>query len=196
MRFSSDKRIPISAAIPQLYINPLDQKRVEYFFKKMPHLIEEGYKNGCYRFCRIVLGIIRKAISTGNPPPGAGVSWAPLSAKSLELYQRWGHSKTHPWYVLGEMLRQVNIFVNNHQRFYVGMPRGVMATHPNPKHRGQKYTLATIASYLEAGGDHYPPRPLFNPAFKSAGGKERLTKFVVEDLRKLFRKYGYNPYKK
>lgn len=186
----------LSYLIPEIYVKPLDQRRLEIFFQRFPHLVEQAYEKATHRFAVILLGIIRKAISTGMPPPGGGASWAPLTEGTIKNYTKWGHGRAHPWYVLGQMRREINIFKSNKKRVYVGFPRGVTATHPNPNSRSKsRPSLATLAASLESDTDHRSGRPLFNPAFKSAGGYERIQKFIIQELKKVFRKYGYNPYK-
>lgn len=191
--FNTPKRISLNALLPEVYINPLDQKRLEYFMQKFPQMVTSAYDQAAFRFARQVLAIVRKAISTGMPPPGGGVSWAPLAASTMKNYTRWGHSNAHPWYVLGQMLREVNIQRNNKNRYYVGFPRGVAAKNPNPNGKGKRPSLSALAKMLESGNDYRPGRPLFNPAFKSAGGKPRLQKFMVEELKKAFRSSSLNP---
>lgn len=185
MQFGRLDRIPIEVAIPEVYINPADIARLEDYLRKAPNFIREAYDRACFRFARQVLAIVRKAIRTGVPPPGGGVNWKPLSEKTIKAYTRWGHPNAHPWYVIGQMSREVNIFKSNKNRSYVGFPRGMTARHPNPNYkRGNRPTLAALANFLENQHDVHYPRPLFNPAFKSAGGKERLSKFVVQDIRR------------
>lgn len=200
MLFKGPSRLSINTSaaslIPEVYVRPLDQRRIEIFFQRFPHLVEQAYDQACFRFARQILGIIRTALRTGMPPPGGGVSWAPLQPKTIYAYTKWGHPNAHPWYVLGQMLREINIQRNNRHRYFVGFPPGITAVHPNPNSKSKKRpTLAQLAATLESTTDYRAGRPLFNPAFKSAGGYERLQKFVVQELKRVFRKYGYNPYK-
>lgn len=195
--FDKPKRIPLEAVLPQVYVNPLDQRRLEIFMQRFPQMVNQAYDQASYRFARQLLGIIRKSLSTGLPPPGGGVSWAPLAPNTLKMYSRWGHENSHPWYVLGQMRREINIFKNNRGRYYVGFPRGVTARHPNPDNKSKRRpTLAALAQMLESSTDYRLGRPLFNPAFKSAGGKKRLQKFMVEELKNAFRKSSLNPLRK
>lgn len=194
--FNKPRRIPLEACLPQVYVNPLDQRRLEYFMQKMPHLVQQAYDQATFRFARQLLGVIRRALRTGIPPPGGGVSWQPLAERTIKMYTKWGHQNAHPWYVMGQMLREINIFKNNKRRMYVGFPRGVTARHPNPNYKGKSPSLSYLALILESDTDYRPGRPLFNPAFKSVGGKPRLQRFMVQELKKVFRKYGYNPYRK
>lgn len=203
MIFDSPRRLaiksPLSSTellIPQIYVRPLDQRRIEIFLQRFPQTVEQAYEKASMRFATLVLGIIRKALSTGVPPPGGGVSWAPLAPGTLKAYARWGHTKAHPWYVLGQMRREINIFKSSKNRAYVGFPRGITAIHPNRNGRARKRpTLAALAKSLESSTDYRRGRPLFNPAFKSAGGYQRIQKFIIQELKNSFRKYANNPYK-
>lgn len=156
--------------------------------------MRKAYEKGAKRFAEILLQIVKRALATGTPPPGSGVSWKPLSEKTLKAYKSWGYEDAHPWYVIGQMYRRVRIQQSRgrNKTIIVGFPSGVRATHPNKKTRSnlsQRPTLTALAKQLEEGTAKVPPRPLFSPAFKAAGGKARLSRFIVEELRKEFRKY-------
>lgn len=155
--------------------------------------MRKAYEKGARRFGTILLDIVKRAIATGNPPPGSGVSWPPLSEKTKKAYTSWGFPNAHPWYVIGAMHRRVGIFITRGKKaVYVGFPQGVRATHPNKNSRrnlNTRPTLQALAKLLEDGGGRVPPRPLFAPAFRAAGGTQRLNRFIVEELRKEFRKH-------
>lgn len=178
----------------QIYANPRDQKKAEELLRRFPEIMCKAYERGAKRFATILLRIVKTALATGNPPPGSGVSWPPLSPKSKKAYKSWGFPNTHLWYVIGAMYRRVGIQRSRGRKkeFLVGFPQGVRATHPNKNARRNlslRPTLSGLAKLLEEGGGRVPPRPLFGPSFKAAGGKQRLNRFIVEELRKELRKY-------
>lgn len=178
----------------QIYVNPRDQRKAMEFFRRCPEIMRKAYDKGARRFGTILLQIVKTALATGNPPPGSGVSWPPLSPKTLKTYKSWGHEGAHPWYVIGQMYRRVGVFATRQKKnVYVGFPQGVKAVHPG-NIRGNlnsRFTLKKLAIILEHGAGRMPARPLFKPAFKAAGGKQRLNRFIVEELRKEFRKYTH-----
>lgn len=178
----------------QIYVDPVQQRRAMKLIEAMPEIMQRAYERGAQRFGKLVLQIVKKAMATGIPPKGA--KWAPLSDKTLKAYKSWGYSGSHPWFLIGQMWRQVNLFTNKrYGTIYVGFKQGLRASHPNPATRanlGNRYTLARLARMLETGdGTPAPPRPLFSPAFKEAGGGARLNKFIVEELRKELKKYNH-----
>lgn len=179
----------------QIYVNPRDQQRALEFFRRCPGIMRKAYEKGTRRFSEHLLRIVKRAIATGNPPPGSGVSWAPLKDSTKKAYKSWGYEGAHPWYVIGQMYKLVGIYTTRQKKnIYVGFHQGVKATHPNRNSRrnlNQRPTLAGLATMLERGTSTTPGRPLFGPSFKAAGGKERLTRFILEELRKEFRKHTH-----
>lgn len=155
-----------------------------------------AYQKGAKRFADILLQIVKRAIATGVPPPGGGASWQPLTDKTKKAYKSWGYENSHPWFLIGQMYRRVGIQQSRgrNKEIIVGFPTGVRATHPNKNSRSNlstRPTLTTLARQLEEGTGKASGRPLFAPAFKAAGGKNRLSRFIVEELRKEFRKYTH-----
>lgn len=177
----------------QIYVNPRDQQKALQFFRRCPEIMRKAYEKGSRRFAKILLDIVKRSLATGNPPPGSGVSWPPLSEKTKKAYKSWGFENTHLWYVIGNMYRRVGIFATRgNKTIYVGFPQGVRATHPNKnaqRNLNTRPTLQALAKLLEKGGGRVPARPLFAPAFKVAGGTSRLNRFIIEELRKEFRKH-------
>lgn len=177
----------------QIYANPRDQRKAEEFLRRCPEVMRKAYEKGARRFATILLRVVKTALATGNPPPGSGVSWPPLSEKTKKAYESWGFPNAHQWYVIGAMYRRVGIFSTRQKKdIYVSFPQGVKATHPNKKTRSnlnQRPTLSSLSAMLETGTNRIPPRPLFAPAFKAVGGKQRLSRFIIEELRKELRKY-------
>lgn len=177
----------------QIYANPQDQRKAEEFFRRCPGIMRKAYEKGAQRFATILLRVVKTALATGNPPPGSGVSWPPLAEGTKKVYASWGFPNAHLWYVIGAMYRRVGIFRTRQKKdIYVGFPQGVRATHPNRKTRSNlnyRPTLSGLSAMLENGTNRIPPRPLFAPAFRAVGGKQRLSRFIIEELRKELRKY-------
>lgn len=178
----------------QIYVNPRDQKKAEELIRRCPEIMRKAYNKGARRFANILLQIIKRSLATGLPPMGSGVSWPPLSEKTKKAYTSWGYPNAHTWYVIGAMYRRVGIFTtrSRKQELRVGFPTGVRATHPNKMTRSnlsKRPTLTSLARMLEQGNDKVPARPLFRPSFKVAGGTDRLSRFIIEELRKELHKY-------
>lgn len=186
------KRLKIEASLPdllpKLYINKGKLAKAQEFFDKMPEHMNSAYEKACNLFAKQILAKVRKAIATGTPPPAPNVSWPPLAPKTLKIYEKWGYDEASPWLLLGQMLQEVNIFKNNRGRYYVGFKPNTKAIQPNPNSTSTKPrpTIAKLANMLERGGDYHPPRPLFNPAYVAAGGKERLENFILRELKNVF----------
>lgn len=175
----------------QIYVDPRMVAKAEKLLREFPEEAYQAYQRGVFRFARQVLAIVRKAFNTGMPPEGSGVSWPPLSPETLKQYEKWGYSTTTPYNLTGQIRKKVNMFKNSRNLTYVGLPRGEVAINPKPKKKGEtegRPTLAKLVSWLEAGSDWAPPRPIFNPAYKAAGGNTRLEKFIIQELRKAVRR--------
>lgn len=181
-------RVPLSLPIPEgVYIQFTGQRRFEYLMSKIPDVMQQAANRGIMRFAKIVLQIVKKSMATGIPP--SGTHWAPLKDRTKELYTKWGYPNAHPWNVMGELHRNVGIF-KNRKNTWIGFPNGVSATNPNPKGQtSNRPTMNKLSKMLEWDGDYHTGRPLWNPAYNAAGGKSRLTRFIVEELREEVNKY-------
>lgn len=186
-------RYPTSYNNPlQIYVNPKAQKKAEELIKACPEILIRAYEKGARRFAKLLVEEIRYCIMTGLPPAGSGVSWPPLSPKTLKTYKSLGFPQAHLWYLTGQMYRRVGIFQTRgrNKEIKVGFPTGVRAFSPQKgKNTQGRPTLTALAAVLEAGTDRVPPRPLFAPAFKAVGGSRRVRKFILEELRKELNKY-------
>lgn len=186
MLFETSKRESIFIPLPslQIYINPSQAARAEYLLKHIPNKMKTAYEKGAMAFAARVLKIVKRAMATGMPPPGSGVSWKPLADKTTRMYDKWGHSNSHPWYVIGEMHNLVNVFKNSRGNYYVGFKTGQKATNPNPNGQTEnRPTLSKLSHILESTGDNHTARPLWQPAYDSAGGKAKLAEILVKELR-------------
>lgn len=186
-------RNPASYKIPlQIYADPKSQRKAEELIRNCPDILRRAYEKGAKRFAEILLREIKRCIMTGLPPAGSGVSWKPLSPRTIRSYKSWGFEGTHPWYLIGQMYRRIGIFQTRSKKreVRVGFPTGVKALPPQKgKNTRGRPTLTALAAVLEAGTNRIPPRPLFAPAFKAVGGSTRVRKFITEELKKELRKY-------
>ena len=87
----------------------------------------------------------------------------------------------------GQYAKSVTV-VKTKNRTFVGLPIGIKKITYTGK--TSRKTLNQIAIMLEYGSrdGNLPPRPLWNPAFKAAGGKAALQKEIRNEVRKEIRK--------
>lgn len=176
----------------QIYVDQKAQKKAEELIRACPEILRRAYEKGARRFANLLVREIKYCLMVGLPPIGSGVSWKPLSPRTIRSYKSWGFESTHLWYLTGQMYRRIGIFQTRrrNKEIRVGFPVGVRANPPQKgKGKGSRPTLSTLAAILEAGTNRIPPRPLFAPAFKVVGGSSRVKKFIVEELRKELNKY-------
>ena len=150
-----------------------------------------GYEAGVNKFTSTILKIVRQAIRTGQAPDGE--YWEPLSPNYIRS------TRKHPIYNLtGTYLRHIGVH-SNRSRTWVGLPG-------NRHYPGKNgITINQIAVILEYGrrgnGDvepdeelgegwgrdsataYMPPRPLWNPAFREAGGYNALYELMLKEIR-------------
>lgn len=176
----------------QIYVTPQAQKKAEELIRRCPEIMRNAYEKGATRFAKILLAEIKHCLMTGMPPAGSGVSWKPLSPRTIKAYKSWKFPEAHLWYLTGQMYRRISIIRTKSKlkEIKVGFPTGVRALSPQKgKNTRGRPTLNALSSMLEAGTNRVPPRPLFVPAYKAVGGQTRLRKFIVEELKKELRKY-------
>lgn len=135
--------------------------------------IQEGYNKGTKRYSDKLLRIIRKAIHSGTPPPGSGITWKPLKKGGHGIY-----------YLTGAFSRAIGIYTYK-SRTLVGMPLG-------KRHYGG-LTYNQLAIILGYGNSRIPARPLFGPAITAAGGTSELKRVLMKEIRSsLIRRTGLN----
>lgn len=153
-------------------------KAIEIWDKLGPSVLS-GYYSGSGKFSRAVLKIVKRVIRDGNPPPGA--YWEPLSPNTLK---RWGEHDIY--YLTGLYYRSVGFFRYKNKTI-VGLPLNSRA-----RSSSGGVALSVLARILEYGtggigggksNGTIPPRPLWNPAFKAAGGLEKLNKEIIRAIR-------------
>ena len=169
----------------EIYVDKAQQARAERLIRDIPSILTKSYENGTRKFGKQLLRILKKCLSTGTPPAGSGVSWPPHSASTVKSL---GEHTLLNW--TGQYRRSVNIY-HQRNRTYVGLPNNVRKI--RKKGKGSKKTLNQIAILLEYGSrdSNLPPRPLWAPAYKVAGGNKSLQKEIRNEIRKQLRKHGF-----
>lgn len=167
----------------RIYVDPVKQRQAERLIAKTPSIMKLGYELGTRKFGNQLLRIVRRSLNNGLPPPGSGVSWPPHSAATLKKYG--AHTLLN---LTGQYARSVTI-VNRKDRTFVGLPPGLKKT--TYFGNTSRKTLNQIAIMLEYGSrdGNLPPRELWRPAYKAAGGADALQKSIRNEVRKELRKY-------
>lgn len=181
-----DQRVSIGMPSYEFVITPEDQKgwnQFQQFLGDMDKIMVPSFERGVNIFAKEVIDIVKNSLGSGKPP--TGTHWDPHSPKTLK---RHNHGQEYPLLNLtGTYHRSVGIF-KDRGRVLVGLPRGVRAS-GGRKGKG-KITLNSLAIILEYGsgvgeakqGTRIPERPLWAPAFKQAGGYDRIRRLVFENL--------------
>lgn len=168
------RQINITIPSPKIELtNAANWKLTQDMIDQLPKAIQRGYDKGSIVFANRLNRIIKRAIQSGNPPPGSGISWKPLKKGGHAIY-----------YLKGEYSRAIGIYKYK-SRVLVGMPIGM-------KHYGG-LTYNQLATLLEYGGGNIPARPLWRPATAAAGGTKELKRILMKEIRSsLISKTGLN----
>lgn len=172
----------VSDLVLQVKLNGEWQK-VESLVSNLGPSMQRGYDKAVSQFSRNLLAIVKKSLTLGIPPMGGGVTWQPLSPATIE---RWGQ---HPIYNLtGLYSRSVGLY-RYKSRVLIGLPIGTRRSSQ------KKLTLNQLAIILEFGSSdgRIPPRPVWAPSLKAAGGKNKLKQLILTEIRKELQKYGVRP---
>lgn len=194
------KSVNINLSTPigslEIYVDKREQARAESLIAQTPSILTKGYAKGTEKFGNQLLRIVRRSLNTGMPPKGSGVSWPPHSPGTLKKYgehtkKSGEHTKKSGERTLlnltGQYAKSVTI-VKGKKRTFVGLPIGIRKITYTGK--TSRKTLNQIAIMLEYGSrdGNLPPRPLWDPAFKAAGGKAALQKAIRNEIRKEIRR--------
>lgn len=180
------KSVNITLSIPvgslEIYVDKREQARAERLIAKTPSILTKGYAKGTEKFGNQLLRIVKKSLNTGVPPLGTQVSWPKHSLATLKKYPAHTLLK-----LTGQYARSVSI-VKTKNRTFVGLPIGIKKITYTGK--TSRKTLNQIAIMLEYGSrdGNLPPRPLWGPAYKAAGGKAALQKEIRNAVRNELRK--------
>lgn len=182
---SVNRTLDIPSGRLEIYVDKAQQARAEKLIQSVPSILTKSYENGTRKFGKKLLRIVKKCLSTGMPPAGSGVSWPPHAANTVKAL---GEHTLLNW--TGQYKRSVNIY-HQRNRTYVGLPNNVRKI--RKKGKESKKTLNQIAILLEYGSrdSNLPPRPLWAPAYKVAGGNKLLQKEIRNEIRKQLRKHGF-----
>lgn len=166
----------------QIYVDPVKQRQAERLIAKTPSIMKLGYELGTRKFGNQLLRIVRRSLNTGVPPPGTHTSWPKHAPGTVKKYGE--HTLLR---LTGQYAKSVTV-VKTKNRTFVGLPIGIKKITYTGK--TSRKTLNQIAIMLEYGSrdGNLPPRPLWNPAFKAAGGKAALQKEIRNEVRKEIRK--------
>lgn len=170
-----------------IYVDPRDQQAAERFLKNQPAVLNRAYIGAATEFGNKLLKIVKKCIMTGKPPPNQGVSWPPHSEWTKK---RFGE---HPLLNLtGQYYREVQLMKSKYGRVMVGVPKVIKERMVSKSNGGvtadSTRTLNQIAYILEVGTANIPPRPLWKPAYQSAGGPKEIRNLMVKHIRREIRK--------
>lgn len=151
--------------------------------RNMQQAIEDGYERGLDIFAQKLIGIVRRSLTTGTPPRNSGVIWEP---HAISTTKKWG---AHPIYNLtGSYARAVGVHAYR-SRTLIGLPINIGKASKS----GGKITINQLALTLEFGSANrgIPPRPVWHPSLKSAGGRTELKKVLLKNIRQiLFQRTG------
>lgn len=188
MAQSVNVSIPLfNVARLDIYVDSRDQQAAERFLKNQPAVLNRAYNNAATEFGNKLLKIVKKCIMTGKPPPNQGVSWPPHSEWTKK---RFGE---HPLLNLtGQYYREVQLMRSKYGRVMVGVPKVIKERMVSKSNGGvtadSTRTLNQIAYILEVGTANIPPRPLWKPAYQSAGGPKEIRNLMVKHIRREIRK--------
>lgn len=182
---SVNRTLDIPSGRLEIYVDKAQQARAEKLIQSVPSILTKSYENGTRKFGEKLLRIVKKCLSTGMPPAGSGVSWPPHAEATVKAL---GEHTLLNW--TGQYKRSVNIY-HQRNRTYVGLPNRVRKIRKKGKESGK--TLNQIAILLEYGSkdSNLPPRPLWAPAYKAAGGTKVLQKILRNEIRKQLRNHGF-----
>lgn len=172
----------VSDLVLQVKLNGEWQK-VEYLVSNLGPSMQRGYDKAVSQFSRNLLAIVRESLTLGIPPVGGGVTWQPLAPSTIKRYGQ------HPIYNLtGLYSRSVGLF-RYKSMVLIGLPPGIRRSSQ------KELTMNQLAIMLEFGSKdgRIPPRPVWAPSLKVAGGKNKLKQLILTEIRKELQKYGVRP---
>lgn len=184
---SVNRTLDIPSGRLEIYVDKARQARAEKLIQSVPSILTKSYENGTRKFGEKLLRIVKKCLSTGMPPAGSEVSWLPHAEATVKAL---GEHTLLKW--TGQYKRSVNIY-HQRNRTYVGLPNNVRKIRKKGKGKESGKTLNQIAILLEYGSkdSNLPPRPLWAPAYKAAGGTKVLQKILRNEIRKQLRNHGF-----
>lgn len=196
-----------------------DQKgwdRLQDFLSLVPGIMQKSYESSTKFFAREIKKIVKRCLQTGKPP--RGVRWvkhaestkrthgpgAKRNSDGSNVRSRKNHNAiVYQDYTLlnltGAYERSVDIFTRG-GRVLVGIPPRANARASQSNNRLSMNALGIILEYGSGRGGSrqgstIPARPLWGPAFKQAGGYEKLHKMIygnmVDALKRRFGELKY-----
>lgn len=149
----------------------------------------DGYNKAIEIYSQKLLRIVKRALTSGTPPPLSGVTWPKLSQSTIDRYG------SHNIYNLtGAYARSVGLHKYK-SRTLIGLPINQVK-----RSTSGGITLNQLALILEYGNKdnegkgYIPPRPLWAPSLESAGGKKKLKAEILKQIRSsLYKGTGIRP---
>lgn len=151
--------------------------------------INAGYQQAVKYYTNRFATVIKKAIRTGNPPPGSGVWWPPLSEATQRRYHKGPEAH---FMITGIYSRSITI-THTKKYSYVRIRKGRASGGSTDRRSG--LSIAEVARVLEFGtGDgartSIPARPLWRATLISLGGKPFIKSTVIKYIRKALYSMG------
>ena len=181
----------------QLYANKSQQAKAQRLLDKMPNIYKEAFTRASQEFGERLVKIVKKCLAIAQAPPNSGLSWKPHSARTVQ------NLGAHPLlHYTGTYMNSIGI-QRSPTRTWVGLNYNRQGGSRNARGRAttgsaratqrppSKLTLNQIAIINEFGSrdGKIPPRPLWQPAWKSIGGNSAYQKLLRDCLRKELQKY-------
>lgn len=134
-----------------------------------------GYGKGVHLIGQRLLRIVKRALLTGTPPAGSGITWQPLAPSTIKKYG------DHPIYNLtGSYANSINITTYK-SRTIIGVP---LRAKRSSKGKLTLNQLAILLEYGSLGEDgRIPARPVWGPSLKALGGKAAIKAELIRQIR-------------
>mgnify|MGYP003605057484 CR=1 FL=1 len=168
-------KLDMSSLIPEIKIEG-DWKVATEVIDNVESSIQKGYDKSVNQFSKELLSIIKNSVLNGTPPKGSGVHWAKHAPSTIRK-----HGKHKLLNLTGRYASLIGIQKYN-KRTYIGVPLNMRLSDDDKK----KITVGALARILEYGTNDgkIPGRPLWKPALKSVGGKQKLVELIRTNIRK------------
>lgn len=181
----------------RLYANRSQQAKAQRLLDSMPNIYKRAFTRASQEFGERLVRLTKKCLAIGQPPPNSGVSWKPHSPSTI--HNLGAHPLLH---YTGTYMNSIGI-QRSPTRTWVGLSYNRQGGSRNARGRAtagsaratqkppSKLTLNQIAIINEFGSKdgNIPPRPLWQPAWKSLGGNSAYQKLLRDCLRKELQKY-------
>lgn len=178
------KSVNINIPAPQVEIKLVgDWAKAINLPQQVVKAIAEGYADATASCSKDIIRIVRRAIKTGLPPEGSGVTWQPLSPLTIKA-----HGQHAIYNMTGFYENSIGVHTYKN-RVLVGIPINVRT--PGGLTINQ---LAKLLEFGSKGKGNIPSRPLWAPSLASYGGTKKIKKVVIRNIRKaIVKNTGIDP---